>query len=66
MKIDLFEVVKKLHDFELFEDVLMFLEFNMKFNKLDDYFEEDEQAYIYYCQADSNYHLENYRKSNTV
>ncbi|KAI1733300.1 endoplasmic reticulum-based factor for assembly of v-ATPase domain-containing protein [Ditylenchus destructor] len=55
MKLDLFDCVKRLHELELYEDLLLFVELNVSEHKLVDQLLHDEQAFIHMCIADANF-----------
>ncbi|KAI1714523.1 endoplasmic reticulum-based factor for assembly of v-ATPase domain-containing protein [Ditylenchus destructor] len=63
MKLDLFECVKRLHELELYEDLLLFAELNVSEHKLVDQLLHDEQAFIYMCIADANFSESHFSQS---
>lgn len=66
MKLELFESVKKLHELELYDDLLLYVELNLQEHKLADNLKIDEQAFIYMCVADAQYQTSHFTQSAKV
>lgn len=66
MVLDLFAAVKELYDYELFDDLLLFVELNLEEHKLSNMFSETEQACIYFYIADAHFQSGNFEQSSKV
>ena len=66
MQLDLFDAVKQLYEYELFDDLLVFVELNLEEHKLSNMFSESEQAYIYFYIADAHFQSGNFEQSSKV
>lgn len=66
MKLELLESIKKLHDLELYDDLLLFAELNLHEHKLSDSLKIDEQAYIFMCVGDAYYQTSRFSQSSKV
>lgn len=66
MQLDLFDAVKSLYEYDLFDDLLVFVELNLEEHKLSHMFSESEQACIYFYIADAHFQSGNFEQSSKV
>lgn len=66
MKPDFFDAIKKLHEYELYEDLLLHADLNINEAKICDSLRADEQALIFICIADAFFHTSQFSNSIKV